>query len=129
LGRFSVEIECVIAEAIDVLREVWADGCDGIFGNELPSLLKYLKEPGQGAQVMEDQAVGHQMVVFDGFPLFIAAVLRDDAFAAEEGPLEEAILYLSAWLVPECCKVFFGGVPILGAYGYTDRTRRSESLS
>jgi putative DNA-invertase from lambdoid prophage Rac len=32
---------------------------------------------------MEDQAVGHQMVVFDGFPLFVAAVLRDDSFAAE----------------------------------------------
>jgi len=25
LGRFSIEVECVIAEAIDVLREVWTD--------------------------------------------------------------------------------------------------------
>jgi hypothetical protein len=33
LGRFSIEVECVIAEAIDVLREVWTDGCDGVFGD------------------------------------------------------------------------------------------------
>jgi hypothetical protein len=36
---------------------------------------------------MEDQAVCHEVVVLDGFPLFVATVLRDDAFAAEEGPL------------------------------------------
>ncbi len=40
---------------------------------------------------MEDQTVGDQMVVFDGLPLLIPAVLRDDAFAAEESPLEEAV--------------------------------------
>lgn len=40
---------------------------------------------------MEDQAVGHQVVVFDGLPLLVAAVLSDDAFAAEEGPLKEAV--------------------------------------
>jgi len=31
------------------------------------------------------------VVVFDGLALFIPAVLQDDAFAAEEGPLEEAV--------------------------------------
>src|ERR1017187_8054769 len=40
---------------------------------------------------MEDKAVCNQVVVFDGLPLLVAAVLRDDAFAAEEGPLEEAV--------------------------------------
>lgn len=40
---------------------------------------------------MEDEAVGHQVVVFDGLPLLIPAVLRDDAFAAEESPFEEAV--------------------------------------
>jgi hypothetical protein len=44
---------------------------------------------------MEDQAVGHQVVVFDGLPLLIPAVLRDDAFAAEEGPLEKAVKCLA----------------------------------
>lgn len=37
---------------------------------------------------MEDQAGGYQVVVFDRLALFIPAVLRDDAFAAEEGSLE-----------------------------------------
>ena len=31
------------------------------------------------------------MVVLDGLPLLIPAVLRDDAFAAKESPLEEAV--------------------------------------
>jgi len=49
-------------------------------------LFQVLDEPGQRAQVMEDKAVGYQVVVFDGFSLLIAAVLGDDAFPTEEGP-------------------------------------------
>jgi hypothetical protein len=40
---------------------------------------------------VEDQTIGNEVVVFDGLPLLVAAVLGDDALAAEEGPLEEAI--------------------------------------
>jgi hypothetical protein len=40
---------------------------------------------------MEDKAVGYQVVVLDGLPLLVAAVLRDDAFPTEKGPLEEAV--------------------------------------
>ncbi|MBB5330290.1 hypothetical protein [Tunturiibacter gelidiferens] len=40
---------------------------------------------------MEDQAVRHQVVVFDGLSLLISIVLCDDAFAAEESPLEEVV--------------------------------------
>jgi hypothetical protein len=31
---------------------------------------------------MEDQTVGHEMVVLDGLALLVATILRDDAFAA-----------------------------------------------
>jgi hypothetical protein len=40
---------------------------------------------------MEDGAVDHKVVVFDGLPLLIPAFLRDDVFAAEETPFEEAV--------------------------------------
>lgn len=40
---------------------------------------------------MKDQAVRNEVVVFDGFPLFVAAVFGDDALPPKESPLEEAI--------------------------------------
>ena len=54
-------------------------------------MFQVLDEPGQLAQVMEDKAVCYQVVVFDGLPLLVAAVLGDDAFFTEEGPLEESV--------------------------------------
>ena len=45
LGRFSIEVEGVIAEAVDVLRQVWTDGCDGVFGDGFPALFESLNEP------------------------------------------------------------------------------------
>jgi hypothetical protein len=35
LGRFSIEIEDVVSEAVDVLCEVRADGGDGVFGGQI----------------------------------------------------------------------------------------------
>ena len=74
------------AISADVLGEVGADGGEGVFGDWLSAVFQALHEPGQRAQVMEDQAVGHEMVVLDEFPLLVPAVLGDDSFAAEEGP-------------------------------------------
>jgi len=39
LGRFSIEIEGVVSEAVDVLCEVRADGGDGVFGDRFATLL------------------------------------------------------------------------------------------
>jgi hypothetical protein len=74
-----------------VLGEVGTDGSDGVFRDGLSPLFQVLDKPGERTEVMEDQAVGDQVVVLDGFALLVPAVLRDDAFAAEEGPLEEAV--------------------------------------
>ena len=74
-----------------MLGEVRTDGGDGVFKHAFSPLLQMLNQPGQRAQVMEDKAVCNQVVVFDGLPLLVAAVLRDDTFATEEGPLEEAV--------------------------------------
>ena len=40
---------------------------------------------------MEDQTVRHQMVVLDGFALFVPAIRGDDPLATEESPREEAV--------------------------------------
>jgi hypothetical protein len=65
LGRFSVEIVCVVPKAVDVLCEVRADGGEGVFRDRFAALLQVPDEPGQRAEVMKDQAVGHKMVVLD----------------------------------------------------------------
>jgi hypothetical protein len=48
------------------------------------------------------------MVVLDRLALLVAAVLRDDAFAAEEGPLEKAVQGLTLiggpWIVDRSCE-------------------------
>ncbi len=54
-------------------------------------LQKALDQTRQRAQLMEDETVAHQVIVFDGLSLLIPAILRDDALAAEEGPLEEPV--------------------------------------
>lgn len=78
-----------------MLCEIGTDGGDGIFGHGFSAFFKRLDQSGQRAQVMEDQAVGYQMVVLDGLALLVAAVLRDNALAAEESPLEEPIQRLA----------------------------------
>jgi hypothetical protein len=91
LGRLSAEIQGVVPEAVNVLGEVRTDGGDRIFGDGFFPLFQILDESGQRAQVMEDQAVCYQVVIFDGLSLLIAAVLGDDAFPTEKGPFEESV--------------------------------------
>jgi hypothetical protein len=69
-----------------------ADCGDGILGNGLAALFEGLDEPGERAEIVKDQAICDQVLVFDGLPLFVAAVFHDDPFPSEEGPLEEAIV-------------------------------------
>jgi hypothetical protein len=64
---------------------------NGILGNGLAAFFEGLDEPDEGAEIVKDPAICEQVVVFDGLPLFVAAVFHDDPFASEEGPLEEAI--------------------------------------
>jgi hypothetical protein len=47
LVRFSGEIEGVVAEAVDVLGEVGADGGDGLFRHSFSALFQVLDKPGQ----------------------------------------------------------------------------------
>jgi hypothetical protein len=58
-------------------------------GNRFALALECLHEAGQRTNVVEDQAVGDQVMVLDDLALLIPAVLGDDAFAAEERPFRE----------------------------------------
>ena len=91
LGRFSVEVECLVSEAVNVLGEVRTDRGDSIFGDGLAALLQSLDECCERAQIMKDEAVCDQMVVLDGLSLLATAVFSDYAVTAEEGPLEKTI--------------------------------------
>ena len=63
--RFSAKVQDVIPETIDVLCEIGNDVGSGIFGHGFSAFFKRLDQSGQRALVMEDQAVGYQMVVRD----------------------------------------------------------------
>jgi hypothetical protein len=62
--------------------EVGADGSDGILWNGFATLLEFLHQPGEQAEIVKDQAVGHEVVVRDGFALLVTTILGDDAFTA-----------------------------------------------
>ena len=95
LGRFSIEIEGVVSEAVDVLCEVRADGDDGVLGDRFAPLLQVPNEPDQRAEIMKDQAVDHKMVVLDRLALLVTTVFSDDSFTAEESPLQKAVQCLA----------------------------------
>jgi hypothetical protein len=66
-------------------------GGDGVFGDRFAALLQVPDEPGQRAQIMKDQAVGHKMVVLDRLALLVPTVFSDDSFTAEESPSQKAV--------------------------------------
>ncbi len=52
-----------------MLGQIGADRCDCILGNGFAALLQGLDEPGERAEVVKDQTVCGQVVVFDGLRL------------------------------------------------------------
>jgi hypothetical protein len=50
LGWFSIQVEDVVAEAVDVLCEVGTDGGDGVLRDGFSALLKLADEPSQRAE-------------------------------------------------------------------------------
>jgi hypothetical protein len=95
-----------------VLRQVGTHfaECSGIDG--LPLLLHLLKYPGQGADILEHNAVGDQLVLFDDFALRLAIIRGDDLLASEEHPLQEVMkpftLVVKDWanrsIIPQGCR-------------------------
>ncbi len=69
----------------------------------LPFILKLAYYPGQRADVMEDQAVGDQMIVLDDLPLLIPAVLRNDPSPPKNTHFKKwfncSLLFVAAWIV------------------------------
>src|SRR5262245_10795781 len=45
--------------------------------------------------IVEDHQVGHQMIVFNDFVLFITPILHDEAFPAKEHTVQKAVKQLT----------------------------------
>jgi transposase len=87
----SVQVQRVLAEPVDVLRQVRAQPREGRLIELVPLLGKLPQDAGLGLDVVEDQAVRDQVVVLDQLALLVAVVLGDQALAAEEEPLDEPV--------------------------------------
>ena len=119
MGRLFDQVEGVVAEAIDVLGQIRADCGDGILGNGLAALFEGL--------IVKNQAICDRVVLFDGLPLFVAAVFHDDPVASEEGPLEEAIGGLAlSWFALD--RQNWSRQPLV-ATSYSPATGRTKRLS
>src|SRR5215510_10197952 len=58
-------------------------------GQQLPQYFRHHHH------IVEDHQVGHEVVVFNDLALFIAPILRDDAFPAKEYPAQKAVKQLT----------------------------------
>ena len=85
------QVQRVLAESVDVLRQVWAQPREGRLIELVPLLGKLPQDARLGLHVMEYQAVRDQVVVLDQLALLVAVVLGDQALAAEEEPLGEPV--------------------------------------
>jgi hypothetical protein len=54
-------------------------------------LYVFVEDMGQGKHVVEDQTIGHQVVVLYQLPLFLPVVLRNGPLTAEEQPLGKPV--------------------------------------
>ena len=81
----------LLAEPADMRANVRAEcrDCRRVNVNAVGS--ESVQPAGHHARVVEDQAVGEQMVVFDDLALLAAVVFGDDPTTAERQPLDEVI--------------------------------------
>ena len=75
----------------DMRANVWAEGRDCLWVNVNALGSEPVQLAGHHARVVEDQAVGEQVVVFDDLALLAAVVFGDDPTTAEGQPLDEVI--------------------------------------
>ena len=82
-----IHIEPIFAEPVQMPRHIWAESADrfGIY-DCIPSLLILCSARVIAADVIEDQAIGHQMIVLDQFSLLVAIILLQ-RLPAERHPL------------------------------------------
>ena len=93
--HLSLQVQGVIAKSIDVFDPVgsqaFQDGCV----NDKSLGLNLFEYAGHGFHVVQNDQVGHQLVVLDDFALLVAHVLGNDAFAAKKQPLCELVELLA----------------------------------
>jgi len=81
----------VVSEPVDVLVRVWAERRCHLVGYRIAVRFHLAHRARHTHQVVENQQIGNQMVVFDEFPLLVSHILCDDTVAAEGNPSHEFV--------------------------------------
>ncbi len=85
--HLPLQILGVISKSIDVLDPVWSQAAQDSRINDKSIGLNLLEHAGHSFHVVQNDQVGHQLVVLDDLALLVAHVLCNDALATEEqGP-------------------------------------------
>jgi hypothetical protein len=86
-----VPVEGVASEAVKMPGEVWAGASDEVHVHCMPLCDQPFQGFAHGHDVVKDQKVGDEVVVFDELALLVANPFGGQRAAAEGDPLEELI--------------------------------------
>ena len=93
--RLSLEIQVIEAKSIHMLREIGAQLSDSLRFKRIALLVEIMENARQFKDVVENQRVGHQVIVLDALALLIAAIGGQGAIISKGQPLHEPIARLT----------------------------------
>lgn len=80
-----------MAEAVDMGGDVWTEVREHFLVEFEPFSGELVEDSGLGMDVVEDQAVGDQVIVFDDLSLALTVVFCDLPATTEQNPLDEGV--------------------------------------
>ena len=89
--RHPIPIEGVTSKAVEMPGQVWAGASDEVRVQCISLCDQPFQRIAHGHNVVEDQEIGDEVVVFDEFALLVANSFCGQCAAAEGDPLEELI--------------------------------------
>src|SRR5205823_1854841 len=89
------QVELVMLKAVDMLANIGRKCCYRLFVEVDPFLVQLVQDFADHMHVVENEAVGHQMVELDALTLLRSAIVGNVALSPEKGPLGEAVKRLA----------------------------------
>ena len=74
-----------------MLSEVRAQVGQGFIREVVTLARELMEQPREGVHIVEDEAVGNQVIVLDELALLVAVILRDRGIPREGHPLDEVV--------------------------------------
>ena len=91
LFRSPISVEGVASKAVEMLGQVWAGASYEVRVQFIPLCDQPFQCVAHGHNVVEDQEIGDEVVVFDELALLVANSFCGQCAAAEGDPLEKLI--------------------------------------